>query len=206
MSDEQLQEEIARRQKEKKTKAEAAKRQYENDKDNAINYALSKVRTLHNQMKEFKATCVQEFRELRDRAFELQNQEPKEQKRFAVVSKCGMFKVVVDNQEIKAFDEHAEVAINTIKDVLRDKFEQRNKTMYKIINDILIKNNEGDYDERLVAKLRKHESDIDDPRFSKALDELSKSYYTTGSATYVRFYEKNDAGKFKDITLQFSAL
>jgi hypothetical protein len=79
--------------------------------------------------------------------------------------------------------------------------------MYKIIDDILMKNNKGDYDERLVAKLRSHEDDINDPEFSKALDDLAKAYYTFDTATYVRGYVKNlDTNKWEQIPMQFSSL
>lgn len=206
LSSAQLEELLEQKRKEERAQENAKKKKYLKDRDLFIKRCITQAVDLSHQMREFKKEAIATSGELRDRAFDLQNQEPKEVKSFSIVTECGQFKVQVENQERQSFDEHAEVAIATIKEVLKEKFENRNKAMYNIIDDILMKNNKGDYDERLVAKLRKHEDDLQDTRFSKALDALSQSYYTTGSATYVRFYRKVKQNRWEDITMQFSAL
>ncbi|MAX81726.1 MAG: hypothetical protein CL843_16310 [Crocinitomicaceae bacterium] len=194
------------KQQKEKSAAKAAKNKYTNERDAFIALTLAQFSEVSAILSQLKKETIHRASEFRDRAWELQNQEPKDQKQFSIVTEDQQFKLVVENQERNAFNEHAQIAIERIKEILYNKFASRNKAMYNIINDILMKNKSGDYDPKLVAKLRKHEEALNDPEFSAALDELSKSYYVAGSATYVRAYKRDESNKWIEIPMQFSSL
>tara|TARA_Y100000782_G_scaffold111876_1_gene140916 strand:- start:9606 stop:10253 length:648 start_codon:yes stop_codon:yes gene_type:complete len=182
------------------------KRKYTEDRDRFVLEMAERFSLLSRELKQLKNEAITRSGEFRDRAYDLQHRTPKKQRQFSLITEDGNCKLVVENQDHSAFNEHAQVAIERIKEILYNKFASRNKAMYNIINNILMKNNRGDYDPKLVAKLRKHEEDINNPEFSQALNELSKSYYSTGTATYLRVYVKDENNRWQDIPMQFSSL
>lgn len=195
-----------------KEKAERAaqmkrKREYIGTRDAFLKRVISEMSDISFQLKELKQFSVKKGNELHDLLYEVYEKEPKDLKSFSLDSECGTYRVTIDSAERQAMDETADVAIGAIKDILRNKFASRNKTMYNIIDGILIKNNKGDYDERLIAKLRKFETDINDVEFSKELDNLSRAFYTYDTSIYVRGYVKNsETNKWEAIPMQFSSL
>lgn len=195
--------------KENAQKAEQAKKErlYQNERDSYVTDAVAAMKELSEKMSEFKHLAIQKGNELHRQMFDIFNKQEKDLKQFSLISKDGLSKIIIERQERQELDETAIVAIEAIKDVFKRKFSGRNQTMYKILDGILMKNRKGDYDERLVAKLRKYEQDIDDVEFSEALDRLSASYNVIGSATYLRAYTFNvELNRWDDIPMQFSSL
>lgn len=207
MTTAELRQHLEQKEKEERKLKDQARRKYEKDKDAFVASFVSQAAQFHAELKQFKTAAIARGNELHDLMFEVFEKEAKELKSFTIMNEEKTMKVVVERAERHGFNETAEVAIAEIKDVLRAKFEGRNKGMYEIIDSILMKNTKGDYDERLVAKLRRHEETVDDKRFSEALDTLANAYYTTNSGTYIRAYKLNqESNKWDDIVLQFSAL
>lgn len=207
MTSAELRQHLEAKEREERKSKEQARRKYEKDKDAFVASFVSQAAQFHAELKQFKTAAIARGNELHDLLYEVFDKETKELKSFTITTEDKTMKVVVERAERHGFNETAEVAINEIKEVLRAKFEGRNKGMYEIIDSILMKNTKGDYDERLVAKLRRHEGTVDDKRFSDALDTLAAAYYTTQSGTYIRAYKLNEeTNKWEDIVLQFSAL
>ena len=196
-------------QKEKEERAEMSRKQkaYTARKDEFIGLMIATASQQHEQLREFKKEVVTRGNELHDLMFEVFGKDPKDLNTFSLISSDGIHRVEIDRAAKQNIDETAEVHIATIKQVFKDKFEIKNKTWFNILETILMKNGKGDYDERLVAKLRKYEDDINDPRFSEALDGLAKAYYVSDTATYARFYKKDaETNKWEGINVQFSSL
>ena len=208
LSLEELRQELDRREKAEASEKEKALRAYEVDKDNFIRATAIKMETISKDLRELKTNAVQRANDLLQRSYEVHGRKRKDKPvdQFTIISQDGQYKVVMDRQFKGSYNEHADVAIAEIKDILREKFEGRNKVMYDILDSILLKNSKGDYDERLVAKLRKHEAKVNDPRFSSALDTLSKAYVPGESATYIRAYSLTETGKWADINVTFSSM
>lgn len=191
---------------EKAAKANA-KKGYDQLRDSYIETVFTKMEELSAQLRDFKSESVKLGIELHTKMYEALGREPKEGiDSYTITSADGLRKVSIERQWRCEYDETSTVAIDTIKAVLRDKFEGRNKSMYKIIDDILSKNGTGDYDERLVARLRKHEEAVDDKRFSEALDILAKAYKPTTSQMYIRAYRRDQGGKWRDLVMNWSAM
>lgn len=198
---------LAEKEKEERAEQERKQAAYNRHKDEFIKLMIVQAVAANEQLSTFKKEVVTRGNELHDLMFEVFAKEPKELNKFSLINTDGTFKVEIDRAAKQNLDETAEVHIATIKQVFKDKFEIRNKTWFNILETILMKNGKGDYDERLVAKLRKYEEDINDPRFSEALDGLAKAYYVSDTATYARFYRKNEeTNKWESINVQFSSL
>lgn len=195
---------------EKKQAERLAKAKKERDyikyRDNFVMAAISEMADISSQMQQLKQRLLKVGNETHDLMYEIFDKEPKEMKSFTLVTEDQAFKLEIQRAEVQQLNETAEVAISEIKDLLREKFANRNKTMYGMFETVLMKNNKGDYDPRLVAKLRKFESDVNDERFSKALDTLSDAHYVAETSMYVRGYIRSKEGKYEVIPMQFSSI
>lgn len=207
LSAKQLREMLAKKEAEERSDMLQRQRDYEREKEAFVIDAVAKFKDFNEALSIFKSYLLKRGNELHDKMWEVYGKEAKDLKQFSLQNSDKNLKLVIERQEKLQFDESAEVAIGIIKDVLKSKFEGRNKAMYNIIDGVLMKNKKGDYDERLVTKLRKYEGDVNSEEFSKALDILAKSYNTTGSSTYARAYILNEANsKMEDVCIQFSSL
>ncbi len=186
----------------------AAKRKaYDRLRDDYISTVFGKMEELSEQLSAFKDESVKLGIELHAKMYEAYGREPKDGiDSYTLTSADGNNKVVIERQWRCEYDETAEVAIAQLKEVLRDKFAQRNQAMYSMLERVLLRNNKGDYDERLVAKLRAEEDKVNDPRFSEALAMLAKSYKPVSSQTYIRAYRKSATGKWEDLTMNWSRM
>ncbi|TDL99599.1 MAG: hypothetical protein C4K58_06825 [Flavobacteriaceae bacterium] len=98
------------------------------------------------------------------------------------------------------------VGIEEIRKFFKTKFESRGKAAYALLDAILSKNNAGDYDPKLLVKLRGQVREINDETLTKAFEQVEESLVVVGTSTYVRVYKKDNLNKWKDISLNFSAL
>lgn len=203
----ELEQLLAEKKKEERAKQLKSENDYKKERDEFVQTTVALFVDMSIKLKELKTDVLDRANLLHKRMYEVFEKEEKPLKQFSLITECGNYKLVVECSERATLDETGEVAIETIKEVFKRKFENRNKSMYNIIETILMKNNKGDYDERLIHKLRKHEPDINDPDFTKALEQLSKAYRTQQSATYCRAYKLNlSNNKWEDIPMQFSSL
>lgn len=207
MSSADLKAALKKKREEEKAAKVNAKTSYDKLRDSYIATVFGKMDEFSGQLKAFKDESVKMGLELHAKMYESLGREPKAGiDSYTLTSADGKSKVSIERQWRCEYDETSTVAIETIRTVLREKFEGRNKAMYAIIDGILLKNNKGEYDERLMAKLRKHEEAVDDKRFSEALDTLARAYRPTTSQTYIRAYRRNDAGKWEDVVMNWSAM
>ncbi len=203
--------ELAKLAKEAKAKEQAEnaekRKAYDKLRDSYLDTVFGKMEELSAQLNVFKAESVKLGIELHAKMYEAYGREPKEGiDSYTLTSADGLRKVVIERQWRCEYDETAEVAITQIKEVLRDKFANRNNAVYSMLERVLLRNNKGDYDERLVAKLRAEEPKVNAPRFSEALAMLAAAYKPTSSQTYIRAYRKRDDGKWEDITMNWSRM
>lgn len=207
MSAAELKAALKKKQADEKAAKANAKKGYDQLRDSYIETVFSKMEELSAQLRDFKGESVKLGIELHTKMYQTLGREPKDGiDSYTLTSADGLRRVSIERQWRCEYDETSTVAIDTIKAVLRDKFEGRNKSMYRIIDDILSKNGTGDYDERLVARLRKHEEAVDDKRFSEALDILAKAYKPTTSQMYIRAYRREPGGKWRDVVMNWSAM
>lgn len=199
---------LAKEAKAKEQAENAAKRkEYDKLRDTYIDTVFGKMQELSEQLNGFKSESVKLGIELHTKMYEAYGRIPKDGiYSYTLTSADGMRKVMIERQWRCEYDETAEVAIGKIKEVLHDKFANRNNAMYGMLERVLLRNNKGDYDERLVAKLRAEEDKVNDPRFGEALTMLAQAYKPTTSQTYIRAYRKDDAGKWHDITMNWSRM
>lgn len=208
MSVAQLEAELKKRKKREKTEKEVKRSEYERLRDEYLETTLGKMEELGGQLRAFKEDSVKLGLDLHEKMLDVFDRKKKENvDNYTLTNQAGTIRIQIERNWMCEYDETGQVAIDTIREVLREKFEPRNKGMYAIIDGILMKNNKGEYDERLVARLRKHEEAVGDPRFSEALDILARSYRPTHSRTYIRAYRRPKAdGKWQEVPMNWSSM
>lgn len=206
MTTKELEQLLAKRKQAEKAELQKKQNEYQKNKEAFIRKTIVAFCEVADTLKELKVETIKKGNALHTEMYDVFGKEEKFQKSFSLISDDGMFKVEVSTHDFQTFNEQSEVHLNSIKEIMQDKFASRNKGVYAMLNEILMKNNKGDYDETLVVKLNKHRETVNDPKFNFALDELAKCFQTYNSATYVRAHQKNEANQWQNINIQFSSL
>ena len=183
---------------------ESRKKAYESDKENFLNEVSTKfteVKAILLSLKNDTITHSENFNALK---YQLEDKAVKEAKSFEL--KNDNVKIVVENQDRFDFNDTAIVHINAIKDIFREKFENRNKGFYNLLDSILMKNSKGEYDAKLLNKARRQTKELGDEALMNEFDKLNDCLVVVGTAKYVRVYVKDDKNRWKDVSLSFSSL
>ncbi|OBX17747.1 MULTISPECIES: DUF3164 family protein [Bizionia] len=202
----QLQAELKRRQLAENEKALKAKKVYESDNEDFIINAVSKAKQLRRELDEFKKITIKQANDLYIRMYHLEGKEPKEVKTFSRINKAGDMKVTVDMQERFAFTDEAEVHIDAIQDIFKNKFQDRNKGFYRVWEKTMMRNGKGEFDPKLLAKARTEVRELGDDELISRFDKLDECQTVIGSSLYCRIYARDDKNKWQDISLNFSSL
>jgi len=207
LSREELQAELQRREALEKKEKKKAIDLHIQAKETFISETVAEFERLREIMINTKRVAVKTGNKLYVEMFDVHGKEPKKVKQFSFMNKAKTMKIVVDNAEVLGFSDESIVAIEGIKDFFKDKFEKRSKLVYSVLDTLLSKNNKGDYDPRLLTKIRKEVVEINDPTLTKYYEILRDSQIVTDTALYLRAYKKDKTtGKMSDIVVQFSAL
>ena len=123
----------------------------------------------------------------------------------------GNFKIEFDNLKVEynkqgkgSYDERATEAEKYIFDFIESRYSGDEGTKEFILS--LLERKKGELDPDNIQKLYKYEGKFNDPNFSKACELFRESYQYNHSKDYIRFYEKDEHGKWQNILLQFSAV
>jgi len=196
---------------EEQKEQERKKREYEQKRDQFVKEKVQYAKELSNVLSEFKQQLIENGHQLHDEMMQLFNVKKKDegrvQNQFSLITQDGKFKLTIEKEEKVNLDESAEAGIEKIRNYMHTHVKKRDHLLYSMLEQLLMKNKKGEWDEKLVAKLSKYEDQIRNEEFSEGLDILRKAYRTVDSSYYVRFYEKNfQTGKLEHIQLQFSSL
>lgn len=204
LTTEQLEEQLRLRKETEKKAQKKLENDFEKDKEDFILSTVRKFVQESNELKELKLRTITEANLLHNRMWEIQGKEPKAQQTFSL--KTETMKITVDRQERFEFTEEANVHIQSIKDIMREKFEGRNKGFYAVLESILMRNSKGDLDPKLLTKARKQVNDLGYPELITEFEKLENCQRVNGTSLYCRAYKKDEQGKWKDINVQFSSL
>lgn len=206
VSKEELAQALAEKEQAEKKANDLKVKRFEQKKENFVVEVVSQFTELQDIMMSLKRDAVTEGNALWEEMFKLQNSEPKDQKQFSLTNKAKTLKVVVDRAERMGFNEEAFVGIQGVKDYFKQKFASRSKQVYDLLDTLLVKNGAGDYDPKLLSKLRSQVNEINDPVLTKNFNIIEENQVVVGTALYLRAYNKDKMDKWQDISLQFSSL
>lgn len=196
----------------KKTAAERATQEekvanYKTLRDDYLGTVFGKMAELSPLLLAFKTESLTLGLEIHALMYEVYGREKRDLDSYTITDDDGLRKVVMERHHICQYDETAEVAVGLIKEVLEATVRKRDKGMYKMLSALLVKNLAGDFDEKMVAKLRTCQEEVGDERFNQALDMLSAAYKPVGSRMYIRAYKRaTKEGKWEEVTMNWSSM
>ena len=114
----------------------------------------------------------------------------------------GKYKVVRQCQDSIRFDERLQAAKALIDECIQSWSANSNDNLQALINDAFQVDKEGKISTGRVLGLRR--LNIDDAKWQQAMQAISDSIIVTDSKNYVRFYERDEDGKYQPISLDFA--
>jgi hypothetical protein len=183
---------------------EARKKAHAKDKENFLQEVVERFNDAKGILVSLKTDAIIHAENFNNMKYELEGKTVKDAKSFEL--KNDSIKIVVETQDRFDFNDQAIVHITAIKDIFREKFENRNKGFYNLLDGILMKNTKGEYDAKLLTKARRQVKELGDDNLMSEFDKLNDCLIVVGSAKYIRVYTKDDKNRWKDISLNFSGL
>ncbi len=122
----------------------------------------------------------------------------------SLISFDGKYKVQIAIQDNLVFDERLQVAKSLIDECLIEWTADSNDNVKAIIDNAFAVDKEGKINIRRVLSLRS--LNITDDKWQKAMTAISDATQVISSKEYIRFYERDDHGKYNQISLDFANL
>lgn len=117
----------------------------------------------------------------------------------------GQYKVMVNVNQIMAFDERLQVAKQLIDDCIHRWMKGSRKEIKAIVDRAFKTDKAGNISVGQVLQLRQIETD--DESWKKAMDAIADSVQTIDTKRYVRFYKREgDSNQWNPISLDIAAL
>jgi hypothetical protein len=116
----------------------------------------------------------------------------------------GKYRLVVATDENIVFDERLQAAREIIGGCLDKWSDGARPEIRLLVNDAFQVDKAGKISAARVLGLRRLE--IRDPEWQKAMRAITESIQVSGSKQYLRFYERNEQGKYEQIPLDVAAL
>lgn len=168
---------------------------------NLVGQALS----LQIQMRSIKEQFFAEFHNFVElSAQEYDTQIGGKKGNVSLMSFDGKYKVQIAIQDNLVFDERLQVAKSLIDECLREWTKGSNDNIKAIIDNAFAVDKEGKINIRRVLSLRS--LNIVDDKWQKAMTAISDATQVISSKEYMRFYERDEYGKYQQISLDFANL
>lgn len=114
------------------------------------------------------------------------------------------YKMQLAVQENIRFDERIHAAKALIDECLHDWSEGAKPELKALIDNAFEVDKEGNLSTAKILSLRRVE--IDDKRWNEAMSAISDSVQVVGSKDYVRFYKRDENGKYQPISLDMAGV
>lgn len=121
----------------------------------------------------------------------------------SLISYDGRYKVVRQVSESLVFDERLQVAKELIDQCIQRWGGESRPELYMLVQDAFQVDQTGKVSTGRVLGLRKH--NIDDPKWKQAMKAITDSVRTASSKAYIRFYERDDRGEYRPISLDVAS-
>lgn len=114
----------------------------------------------------------------------------------------GKYKVEFSISERIKFDEKINAAKALIDECIQDWTRDSAPEVATLVQQAFKVNKQGELNTRRILELRRIE--IEDERWQRAMQAISDSFQVSDTKEYMRFYERDDEGKYQHISLDFA--
>lgn len=123
---------------------------------------------------------------------------------ISITSFDGKYKIIKAISDTITFDERLQVAKSLIDECLTEWTADSNDNVKAIIDNAFAVDKEGKINIRRVLGLRN--LNITDDKWQRAMTAISDATQVVSSKPYMRVYERDDDGKYQQISLDFAGL
>ncbi|MDI4500797.1 DUF3164 family protein [Moraxella nonliquefaciens] len=174
-------------------------------RDDVVQDIISRAKELRSKMIGVKDIMFGNFHEFVElSAHEYDTKIGGQKGNVSLLSFDGKYKVQIAIQDNLVFDERLQVAKSLIDECLRDWTKDSNDNIKAIIDNAFAVDKEGKINIRRVLSLRS--LNITDDKWQKAMQAISDATQVISSKEYMRFYERDEYGKYQQITLDFASV
>lgn len=172
-------------------------------RDELVKKLVTVAKELNTTMKQTKEQLFGEFENFVElSASEYDTKVGGEKGNTTLLSFDGKHKVQLAVSDNLVFDERLQVAKSLIDECLHEWTADSNDNIKAIINNAFQVDKEGKINTRRVLGLRSLQ--ISDEKWLKAMTAISDATQVVSSKEYIRIYERDDNGKYQQISLDFS--
>ncbi|MBU1002763.1 MAG: DUF3164 family protein [Proteobacteria bacterium] len=175
-------------------------------KDELVRELIQKAKGLRENLAHLKATALGDVRAHVDLVAERYDVKLGGKKgNISLLSYDGKFRVQVAVAERLVFDEKITIAKSLVDECLTDWTQDGREEIKLLITDAFQVDKEGCLNTGRILSLRK--LDIRDERWQRAMTAISDSLSVHSTATYIRFYERQESdGKWLPISLDLAVV
>jgi hypothetical protein len=174
-------------------------------RDQTVREIIAKVKNMQKNLVQFKAEITNDLFSYLALSYEKYGQmEGRKRGNKTMTSYDGNMRINLVVSKIIYFDERLQVAKSLIDDCIIRWSRGSSSEIQALVNDAFQVDNQGTVNTARILGLRR--LNIDDPQWKQAMDAISDSIQINGSKEYIRFYSRDEQGKYQPISLDFSAL
>lgn len=174
-------------------------------RDETVINLVEQAVSLQSQMRSIKEQFFAEFHDfVALSATEYDTQIGGKKGNVSLMSFDGRYKVQIAICDNLVFDERLQVAKSLVDECLREWTADSNDNIKAIIDNAFAVDKEGKINIRRVLSLRN--LNITDDKWQKAMTAISDATQVISSKEYMRFYERDEHGKYQQISLDFANL
>lgn len=172
-------------------------------RDELVKRMVKHAKALNEEMKVTKRVLFDEFESFVElSAQEYDTKVGGEKGNTSLLSFDGKHKVQLAVSDNLVFDERLQVAKSLIDECLNEWTADSNDNIKALIGNAFQVDKEGKINTRRVLELRSLQ--ISDEKWLKAMNAISDATQVVSSKEYIRVYERDDEGKYQQISLDFS--
>ncbi|PNK59938.1 DUF3164 family protein [Psychrobacter sp. FDAARGOS_221] len=172
-------------------------------RDEQVKMMIKDAKHLRGVMQDIKASLFADFRDFLDlSAAEYDTEYGGKKGNVSLPSFDGKYKVQIAIQDHIVFDERLQIAQNLIHACIEEWGASSAKEIMTLVNDAFQVDKEGKVSTQRVLGLRRH--NFEHPKWEKAMEAIADAMQVTSSTEYMRFYERDEHGKYHQISLDFS--
>lgn len=194
------------KQKEKAEK-EAARTEYETEKDTLIKVIGVAAISVHEELVQLKENTFKSMDDFREKMLKYGQIKGGENNKGNFEIKNDAFKIVFKSQVVKGFDERSELAEKHLKEFLSTFVKKRDKELHELILSLLERNSKtGDLDISNIQRLYAMEDKFDDENWKKAIALFKESFVANKTTRYITIYTRNANDGWDLLNLNFASV
>jgi|LSQX01.3.fsa_nt_gb hypothetical protein len=170
-------------------------------RDELVTSLATQAMGLSNTLKNFRSSALEQAEEFRQVSAQDHNIHIGGRRGgYSLLSYDGSLKIVIDNDTLIAVNEKVSIAREAILSCVRKWSDGANRNLVELVSRAFETDRQGHLSVARLLALRSYKIE-NDPDWDAAMDALSQGLVASGSRTYIRFYRRDESGKYIQISL-----